>query len=74
MWLKSLAAAVVVLVALRYAQYDDVILPLTKELNASYDYVIGRFEHRQSLCIVYGLSETDRNRQVPVHPGLFCLS
>ncbi|KAK7090676.1 L-sorbose 1-dehydrogenase-like [Littorina saxatilis] len=40
MWLRILGAAVVVLVALRYAQYDDVKHPLTEKLNASYDYII----------------------------------
>ena len=44
MWFRSLAAAVVVLTALRHAQYDDVIPPLTKNLNPSYDYVIGTCE------------------------------
>ena len=41
MWFKYLVPAAVVLVALKYAQHDDVILPLTTELNDSYDYIIG---------------------------------
>ena len=41
MWFRYLVPAAVVLVALKYAQHDDVILPLTTKLNDSYDYIIG---------------------------------